>query len=183
MSDKILYETEARATPRDQRAAARTTAPREAAAPTTGPRLQRRRRSHDPFFIDPKIIPQGMTYEWKMQSVYGQRYDDHWIAMRENHWKPVPADRHPELAMQGDTLIKRAGTVLCERPKYLTDEAQLEAINEGYRPVQAMEEIMYGTKPGELTRDHPSVRKSSFVRQQYAPGEPVGDGGGLSSEP
>jgi hypothetical protein len=47
-----------------------------------------------------------------------------------------------------------------------------------------MEEIMYGTKPGEMTRDHPSVRKNSYVRQQYAPGPPVHeDDGGMSAEP
>ena len=143
-------------------------APREATPATSGARLTRRRRTADPFSFDQRIIPAGFSYEWKRESVFGEPDTTHMIEMRENHWKPVPASRHPELAMMGDTVIRRGGTVLCERPK----------------PVQQMEEVMYGTKPGELTRDHPSVRRIAGVRQQWSPGEPVNESGeGLSSEP
>jgi hypothetical protein len=183
MSDKILYETEAKAVQRDPRANVRATAPREAIAPTSGERLHRRRRNSNPFEIG-NLAPPGFTYEWKREEVYGQKDTTHWIEMRENHWRPVPAARHPELAVGGDTIIKRGGTILCERPKYLTEEAQMEQLQDALDPVQNMQEIMYGSKPGQLTRDHPSVRRVASVRQQFAPGEPVNEGAeGLSSEP
>ncbi len=184
MSDNTLYESDAQAITRDPRAQARAATPREAAPPTSGERLHRRRRTVDPLYIDPRVIPAGFSYEWKLESVFGQPAATQMIAVRENHWKPVPASRHPELALQGDTLIRRPGTILMERPMYLTEEAQMEDMQQALEPVQHMEEIMYGTKPGEMTRDHPSVRRVSSVRQQYAPGDPINEGAaGLSAEP
>lgn len=187
MSDNILYESDAKTQPRDTRAPAREARPRQAVPPTNGPRLHRRRRKVDPFYVDPRIIPEGFSYEWKTESIYGQPQTQHMIDMRENHWRPVPAARHPELAAEGETVIWRAGTVLCERPKYLTEEAQDEDIRDAMRPVQGMEEVMYGTPPNypnSMTRDHPSVRNASYVRRQYAPGEPVNEGqDGRYSEP
>ncbi len=123
-----------------------------------------------------------MSYEWKRESVHGQPDNEHQINMRENHWKPVPADRHPGLAIEGDSVIRRGGTILMERPKYLTEEAQMEELQDALGPVQQMEEVMYGSKPGTLTRDHPSVRKVSKVQQQWAPADPGGEDG-LSAEP
>lgn len=157
-----------------------------APAPTTGERLTRRRRTTDPFYIDPRLIKPGWSYEWKRESVHGQPSTEHMINMRENHWKPVPADRHPQLAAAGETVIRRGGTVLMERPKYLTEEAQMEDIQAALNPVQQLEEVMFGTKQGEMTRDHPSVRRIAAVNRQYAPGDPGGAAeptGGLSAEP
>ena len=57
----------------------------------------------------------------------------------------------------------------------------MEDLTEALKPVQQMEEIMYGNKPGEMTRDHPSVRKIAAVRQQWSPGDPIPEG--QSSDP
>lgn len=185
MSEQTPYETEARAINREPRAQARPGAMR-ADAPTAGPRLTRRRRTTDPFFIDPNVIPKGWSYEWKRESVHGQPDSEHMINIRENHWKPVPAEHHPELAAAGESVIRRGGTVLMMRPKYLTDEAQMEDIKLAMEPVQHMEQVMFGTAPDQMPRDHPSVRRIAAVRQQYAPGDPGGAAepeGGLSAEP
>lgn len=187
MPENPMYESDAQAQPRDPRAEARETATR-IAAPTSGERLHRRRRTSDPLYIDKRIIPKGFSYEWKRVEQAGKPDSVHKMEMRENHWKEVPASRHPELATAGDSIIRRGDVVLYERPKYLTDEAQMDDISEALQPVQQMEGLMFGSKPGEMTRDHPSVRKIASVRQQYAPGDPVneggaGEGGGLSSDP
>ncbi len=184
MSDTTQYHSDAQATPRAPRAPAREVPPRTAAAPTAGVRLQRRRRVIDSLYVDPRIIPASMSYEWKLESVFGQPWTAHTIAMRENHWKPVPASRHPELAIAGDATIRRDGSILCERPKYLTEEAQMEDLQAALRPVEKLEAIMFGDRPNEFTRNHPSVRKVSGVRQQWAPGPPVDEsGGGMAGEP
>lgn len=155
-----------------------------AAPPTTGPRLTRRRRTANPLDFDQRIIPTGMSYEWKRESLLGKPDGEHQIGLRENHWRPVPASRHPELAQQGEEVIRRRDTILMERPGYLTEEAQMEDLSEAIRPVQGMEEIMYGTKPGELTRDHPSVRNISRVNQKWAKDDPfTHNDGGMSAEP
>lgn len=179
----IIYESEAQGTSRPARASAREATPRQAVAPTSGERLHRRRRTTDVFYVDPRIIPPGMSYEWKRESIFGQKDNEHWIGLRENHWTPVPAARHPELAAKGETAIRRSGTVLCERPSYLTDEARMEDIQEGLRPVQQKEELLYGGKPGEFTRDHPSVRRIAGIKQEYGPGYVPGSDGPLESEP
>lgn len=176
------YESDARAVERTARPNARQASARPP-APTSGERLTRRRRTADPFAFDQRLVPAGISYEWKRESVHGKPDAEHQINLRENHWKPVPASRHPELAFEGDSVIRRGGTILMERPKYLTEEAQMEDLQGALDPVQQMEETMYGTKPGEFTRDHPSVRKVSKVRQQWAATDPGGDGEGLSAEP
>lgn len=173
MSDPALYQSEARGVERSHRAVPRDNDVRQTQLPTDGPRLQRRRRTSNPFEFDKRLIPPGFSYEWKTEAIYGQPQTDHVIDIRENHWTPVPASRHPELAMKGDSVIRRGGTVLHERPDYLTDEARMEDIREAMRPVQQKEELMYGTPPGQLPRDHPSVRRASYVTQQYAPGDPI----------
>lgn len=181
MSDKIVYESEARSIDREQRANPRAATGR-AAAPVGGERLTRRRRTQDVLAV-PKPPP-GMSYEWKRESIAGKPDNVNMMDARENHWAPVPAERHPELSSAGDSVIRRGDVILCQRPIYLTEEAQLEDIHLALEPVQKMEEVMFGTKPGEMTRNHPSVRKNSYVRQQYAPGEPITEAGdGLSAEP
>lgn len=184
-ADHTTYQSDAQAVQRDPRARPRDAAPREVTPPTSGERLTRRRRTSDPLYFDQRIVPKGFSYEWKLEDTFGQPAGAHQGNLRENHWKPVPASRHPELVIGGDSVIRRPGTILMERPLYLTEEAQMEDLNEALKPVQHMEEVMYGTKPNQMTRDHPSVRKIAGVRQQWAPGEPVNEAseGGLSSEP
>lgn len=187
MSEKIVYESEARGgVQRDERAPTRGLSGR-APTPGNGPRLTRRRRTQDILYFDPRIVPPGMSYEWKRDSgVFGAPDSAHMTNLRENHWVPVPGARHPELALNGDTLIRRGDVTLCERPKYLTEEATMEDIHEAMGPIQRMEEVMYGTQPGHMTRDHPSVKQQSYVRQQYSPGTPITEGsedGGMVADP
>ena len=177
MSDPTLYQSEARAQQRDPRAQTRDQPPRQASPPTDAPRLHRRRRTADPFYIDPRLIPPGFSYEWKRESIFGQPDGEHQIGLRENHWRAVPAARHPELASAGDTVIRRGGSLLMERPKYLTDEARLEDIHEAMKPVLQKEELLYGPRPNELPR---AQRPGFGVNQQYAPGEPILEDGKYS---
>lgn len=184
---RVYYESDAAAVRRDPRASVRAGDPRPAQPPTSAPRLTRRRRSADPMYIDPRIIPPGMSYEWKVQSIFGAPRAGHWNNLRENHWKPVPAERHPELATDGESIISRAGTVLCERPSYLTDEAKMEDIQDAMLPMEKTDELLYGTPPGHLTRDTPSTRQRNYINRQWAPGDPREqpgiDDGTLYSEP
>lgn len=180
MPERIVYESDARAVERDPRAQPREASVRTAEAPASAERLTRRRRVEDPLYFDQRIVPPGMSYEWKRQEVLGRPDKAHWIGLRENHWSPVPAARHRDLAVGDENEIRRGDVILCERPKYLTDEAKMEDMTEALKPVQGLDEIMYGTKPDQMTRDHPSVRRASFVKRTFAPGDPED---GLSSEP
>ncbi len=78
------------------------------------------------LWIDPATIPEGMTYAWFIESVLDQpdaRYLKNAFRMG---WKPVPADRHPELmpeVMYGGlykdadrSVIRTGGQILMETP-------------------------------------------------------------------
>jgi len=75
------------------------------------------------FYIDPAIIPSGICYQWKTETVMGMQARETLASNLKNGWSPVPAERHPELVpppLPGyppDTLVRRGGMILCEMPK------------------------------------------------------------------
>lgn len=81
---------------------------------------------NDAFAIDPRIIPDGWSYEWKVMSVLGAKNPGHEIAIARGGWEPVPASRHPELMPKHWTgvTIERDGQCLMERPLAITEEAR-----------------------------------------------------------
>jgi hypothetical protein len=140
-----------------------------------GQRLRRQRtRNDDAFHIPQSMIPPGMSYEWKRESVYGKPDGRHQIALRENHWRPVPASRHPELVpdvADKDGAIRLDGQVLMERPAYLTEEARKEGFDDAMEQVHRKEtQLKGGAAPeGTFTRDHPSVRANTKLGRSYEP--------------
>jgi hypothetical protein len=79
------------------------------------------------FEFDLTLRPQGMTYEWKRKTIFGQEDQENLINLEQNGWEPVPSERHPELsgrrAVAGAEIV-RGGLVLMERPEEITDEAR-----------------------------------------------------------
>lgn len=145
-------------------------APRDASP--QGKRLVRKRRIDDPFHFNPRIIPDGVSYEWKRMSVYGQQDPEHQVNLRENHWRPVPASRHPELMPDGydkQGAITRKGMVLMERPAYLTQEARQEDYEIARAEVSRKEQQLGSTPAGTMTRQHPSVERQMMLRKEHAP--------------
>lgn len=87
------------------------------------------------YYIDPASIPDGMDYQFKVMSVYGdeQLVREHQISLaRDGAWDPVPAHRHPDL--MGKFLDKNdpnqaiiiGGQILMERPKIYSQQAEAE---------------------------------------------------------
>lgn len=130
-------------------------------APQRETRLQRAPKSDSRFDVDPSLIPDGMSYQWNVDSVMGNTdiARPQAIHMARNHWKPVPARRHPELSgwregmPGGDAAILIGGQMLCERPSYLTDEARDEdlrnAKNQVGQQIQRLGLAPAGTAPRE----------------------------------
>lgn len=164
-SARTTGRANARVQPRVEAAAEE--APREEAR---GQRLQRRQRSDDPLFIDPKTVPAGVSYEWKRVSSYGQPDPHHQINLRENHWLPVPAKRHPELvANASEGTICYNGLILMERPSYLTKEARQEDFQAAVDQVRSVGAQVASTPDNTMTRDHPSVKANSYLKRSYEP--------------
>lgn len=120
----------------------------------------------DRFTIDPRIIPDGWSYEWKRKTLWGKEDPAHDIELSRLGWEPVPASRHPELMPKGNwNTIERDGMILMERPKVLTDEAHAKNLRSARMQVRAKEEQLGQTPAGTLPRDEdartqPSIKKS-----------------------
>lgn len=110
-------------------------------------RLQRnRKRTEDKFYVDPKMVPPGVSYEWKRKSCYGAEDRDHITNLMDNHWKAVPQERHPGLVTEKD------GQILMERPKYLTDEAREEDYSIAMNEVQRVSQGLMDAPQGQFAR-------------------------------
>lgn len=96
-----------------------------------GRQISRTRRSGaDEFAFDPSIIPDGWEYQWNTVTIHGNAevVRDQSLQMANNHWTPVPAERHDGVFMprghKGEIVIR--GSRLEERPTILCEEARLE---------------------------------------------------------
>lgn len=119
-------------------------------------RLRRtHRRTVDGLSIDPKVIPDGFSYEWKRETCFNEPDLDHMTNLQENHWRPVPASRHPHLMPEGkrDGAIRRKGLLLMERPSYLTKEARQEDYELAREQVHIKEDQLGRTPAGTNTRN------------------------------
>lgn len=127
-----------------------------------GPRLfRRRRKTEDRFWIDPKVIPAGVDYNWKRASTRGLPDTEHINNLRENHWAPVPASRH------AGVITEKDGMILMERPLYLSQEAQREDLGIALDQVQSVSNAIVDTPNGTMTRNHPSVRARTVHNRSY----------------
>lgn len=121
----------------------------------------------DRFTIDPRIIPDGWSYEWKRKTLWGKEDPAHDIELSRLGWEPVPASRHPELMPKGNwQTIERDGMILMERPKVLTDEAHAKNLRAARLQVRAKEEQLGQTPGGTLPRDE-DARTKPVIKKSY----------------
>ena len=121
----------------------------------------------DKFYFDPKIIPDGWSYEWKTFTVLGKENPSYQVAMARKGWEAVPCSRHPELmpiGHKGET-IEREGMILMERPLEITNEAKARDLRTARAQVRGKEEQLTGSPSGTFERSNKDqslvkVRKS-----------------------
>jgi hypothetical protein len=110
----------------------------------------------DEFFIEPGIIPDGWTYEWKVKTILGAEDPAHQVKLARDGWEPVPSSRHPEMMPFGfsGNEITRKGMILMERPATITEEVrQLEA-RRARLQVKAKEEQLSAAPAGTFERSN-----------------------------
>lgn len=120
----------------------------------------------DKYYIDPNMIPEGWSYEWKRRLLLGQEDPSYAVNLARQGWEAVPVSRHPFMMpadWKGGT-IERDGMVLMERPSEVVDEARRIDQRRARDQVRSKEAQLAGTPEGTLTRDHektrPSIKKS-----------------------
>ena len=108
----------------------------------------------DEFFIEPGVIPDGWTYEWKTFEIYGAEQSSHITKLLRDGWEPVPASRHPEMMPRGydGAEIRRKGMVLMERPAEITSEVREAELRRARLQVRAKEEQLSASEAGQFDR-------------------------------
>lgn len=121
----------------------------------------------DRFYIDPHVIPDGWSYEWKRKTIWGKEDPAHEVELARKGWEPVPASRHPEMMPKGNwQTIERDGMILMERPKVLTDDAHNSNLKNARLQVRAKEAQLNQAPDGTFERDDPRVKPS--IKKSYA---------------
>lgn len=115
----------------------------------------------DIYYIDPKIIPDGWSYEWKRHAVLGQTDPSYEVSLAQKGWEAVPRTRHPFLMPenhQGET-IERRGMILMERPLEITKEVKAHELRKARTQVGDKEKQLGASAPGEFERGtHPQTK-------------------------
>lgn len=112
--------------------------------------------AEDKFRIDPKLIPEGWSYEYRRHTVLGKEDPSYQVMLAQKGWEPVPADRHPELMPMGfrGNTIEREGMILMERPKQITDMANDREYRRAREQMGAKEAQLHSAPAGTAPRDN-----------------------------
>lgn len=123
----------------------------------------------DDFYVDPTVIPDGWTYEWKMHTVYGAEDPSYQVHLARAGWTAVPASRHPEMMPLGSASnhILRKGQLLMECPTEIVEERRRDDLRRARDQVRSKESQLSGTPEGTMTRDHASVKP--VIKKSYSP--------------
>jgi hypothetical protein len=109
----------------------------------------------DRFWFDPKIVPDGWAYEYRMLTVLGKEDPSYQVELAHAGWEPVPASRHRELMPKGYTgqTIIKDGMQLMERPAVIVEAAKTRDYKTATQQVRDKEAQLSGTTaPGQFER-------------------------------
>jgi hypothetical protein len=127
----------------------------------------------DEFFIDPRIIPEGWSYEWKRHTILNKEDPSYQVQLARGGWEGVPAFRHPEMMPQGyeGHLIERKGMILMERPMKITQLARDAELRKARSQVRQKEAQLHGAPAGENSPFDPTNKGTPMVKiaKSYEP--------------
>ena len=126
----------------------------------------------DELALDNIEIPEGWTYEWKRQTVYGKADPAYDTKLARTGWETVPADRHPHMMPKGHRgEISRDGLVLMERPKVVTDRVKQIMYERARGAVRLKEQQLNEAPQGTFERVDERGRPTARVRTTHSPVE------------
>lgn len=126
----------------------------------------------DELFIDNETVPDGWTYEWKRQTVYGKSDPAYDTKLARTGWEPVPSERHPAMMPKGHRgEITRDGLVLMERPKAITDRVKQIMYRKAKGAVALKEAQLSEAPQGTFERVDERGRPTARVRTTHSPVE------------
>lgn len=119
--------------------------------------------ANDRFYFDPKIIPDGWSYEWKTYEVFGKQDPQYQVELSVQGWEAVPTKRHPQLMPDGwkGETIDRQGMRLMERPLVLTVNAKARELRKAQLQVSNKEASLAGETAGAFDVRKPTINRST----------------------
>ena len=118
------------------------------------------------------MVPDGWTYEWKRQTVYGKADPAYDTKLAKTGWEEVPASRHPSMMPKGHRgAIARDGLVLMERPKVITDRVKQIMYERARGAVRLKEQQLNEGPPGTFERVDERGRPTARVSITHSPVE------------
>jgi len=117
----------------------------------------------DEFYVDPRMVPEGWSYEWKRHLLLGAEDPSYNVSLAREGWEPVPVNRdnmHRAMMPMNWTgaYIERKGQILMERPTEIVEEIRAMDRRRARDQVRAKEAQLSGTPEGTLTREDARVR-------------------------
>ena len=117
----------------------------------------------DEFYVDPRMVPEGWSYEWKRHLLLGAEDPSYNVSLAREGWEPVPVNRdnmHRAMMPMNWTgaYIERKGQILMERPTEIVEEIRAMDRRRARDQVRAKEAQLSGTPEGTFTREDARVR-------------------------
>ena len=123
----------------------------------------------DRFWIDPSIIPDGWSYEWKRKTIWGKEDPAHEVELARQGWEVVPATRHPQMMPKGNwQTIERDGMILMERPAEITAEVKRLEIKKARAQVQQKQAQLGEAPAGQFERTNKGDPLAK-IKKNYEP--------------
>jgi hypothetical protein len=126
----------------------------------------------DRLKVPKELIPDGMSYQWITDSIFGQGQPQRRARFERKGWMPVPAERHDGMWMpkgyQGEINVD--GLVLMERPAEYTKMAHDHDKRKAREQVWIKEQQLRGGDVNvTLDGKHKTAVASNKIRKSYEP--------------
>jgi hypothetical protein len=126
----------------------------------------------DELALDNIVVPEGWTYEWKRQTVYGKSDPAYDTKLARTGWEAVPAHRHPAMMPKGERgQITRDGLILMERPKIITDRVKQIMYERARAAVRLKEQQLNDAPQGTFERVDERGRPTARIKTTHSPVE------------
>lgn len=129
-------------------------------------------RLNGPFKNGQAFVPEGMSYQWVTDSIFGQHQAQRRSSFERKGWLPVPAERHDGVwtkkGHEGEINVE--GLVLMERPAEYTKMAHTHHQRKAREQVWIKEQQLRGGDVGvTLDSQHQSALKTNRINKSYEP--------------
>lgn len=126
----------------------------------------------DRLKVSPEMIPDGMSYQWVTDSIFGQHQPQRRARFERKGWMPVPSKRHDGIWMpkgyEGEINVD--GLVLMERPAEYTRMALAHDKKKAREQVWIKEQQLRGGDVNvTLDGQHRTALNSNKINKSYEP--------------